>query len=107
MWVPEWMSMNLNTMIPHKKWCTLKKEPIKTTGSGDFAWSLYYIWEVMKEWEIQGLEDVEWDQQKKNLKMQIGSSHLSKNVYTGSSNQAIKCTCAQKETGIWFEEKCL
>lgn len=31
---------------------------------GDFAWSLYYIWEVMKEWEIQGLEDVEWDQQK-------------------------------------------
>ena len=83
MWVPEWMNMKLNTMIPHKNCSTLKKELIKTTGSGDFAWSLYYIWEVMKEWEIQGLEDVEGDQQK-NLKMQNGSSHLSKNVCTGT-----------------------
>lgn len=27
------MNMKLDDMIPHKKWCTLKKEPIKTTGS--------------------------------------------------------------------------
>ena len=61
----------------------------------------------MKEWEIQGLEDVERST-KKNLKMQIGSSHLSKNVCTGTSNQAIECRCAQKKKkkGILFEEKC-
>lgn len=29
------MNMKLNAMIPHKKWCTLKQEPIRTTGSED------------------------------------------------------------------------
>lgn len=100
-WVWIWIPWYLIKSGVHWRKNPLRQQDLETLPEACIIFEKWWRSEKFKAWKM--LSEIN----KKNLKMQIGSSHLSKNVYTGSSNQAIKCTCAQKETGIWFEEKCL